>query len=99
MAPLVALYAGKPELKKHLEEFSLTLQNNDAATRVTLAVAALVEDVILKGPLEDPAKTLQNNGLTEALGWIMDIREVNNKKTDCVEAVGQFGRHCGLYFI
>lgn len=42
MAPIVACYAGKPEMLERIEEATRVTQNNDICVAVTLAAARLV---------------------------------------------------------
>ncbi len=42
MAPIVACYAGKPEMLERIEEAIRVTQNNDICVAVTLAAARLV---------------------------------------------------------
>lgn len=42
LAPIVACYAGKPEMLQRVEEATRVTQNNDMCVAVTLAAARLV---------------------------------------------------------
>lgn len=42
LAPIVAFYAGKPEMLERVEEATRVTQNNDMCVAVTLAAARLV---------------------------------------------------------
>ncbi|KAL4635907.1 crystallin J1A-like [Arapaima gigas] len=50
LAPLVALYAGKPEMLEKVEDATRVTQNNDMCVAITLAAARFVEHYILNGP-------------------------------------------------
>ncbi|CAB1326815.1 unnamed protein product [Coregonus sp. 'balchen'] len=50
LAPIVALYAGKPDLLEKVEEAVRVTQNNDACVAETLAAARILEHFILNGP-------------------------------------------------
>ncbi|XP_035655209.1 crystallin J1A-like isoform X2 [Oncorhynchus keta] len=50
LAPIVALYAGKPDMLEKVEEAVRVTQNNDACVAETLAAARILEHFILNGP-------------------------------------------------
>uniref|UniRef100_A0A0E9TZA0 Uncharacterized protein n=1 Tax=Anguilla anguilla TaxID=7936 RepID=A0A0E9TZA0_ANGAN len=50
LAPVVALYAGKPEMLEKVEAATRVTQNNDLCVVVTLAAARFLEYYILNGP-------------------------------------------------
>ncbi|KTG06398.1 hypothetical protein cypCar_00036620, partial [Cyprinus carpio] len=50
LAPIVACYAGKPEMLERVEEATRVTQNNDICVAVTLAAARFLEHFILNGP-------------------------------------------------
>ncbi|KAI7809917.1 selenoprotein J [Triplophysa rosa] len=50
LAPVVACYAGKPEMLERVEEVIRVTQNNDMCVTVTLAAARFLEHFILNGP-------------------------------------------------
>lgn len=50
LAPIVACYAGKPEMLERVEEAIRVTQNNDMCVAVTLAAARFLEHFILNGP-------------------------------------------------
>ncbi|KAG7457161.1 hypothetical protein MATL_G00243580 [Megalops atlanticus] len=50
LAPIVARYAGKPEMLEKVEDAIRVTQNNDACVTETLAAARLLEHYILGGP-------------------------------------------------
>uniref|UniRef100_A0AAY4DB82 Uncharacterized protein n=1 Tax=Denticeps clupeoides TaxID=299321 RepID=A0AAY4DB82_9TELE len=50
LAPIVALYAGRPEMLARVEDALRVTQNNDMCVAVTLAAARFLEHYILNGP-------------------------------------------------
>uniref|UniRef100_A0A672LRL4 Uncharacterized protein n=1 Tax=Sinocyclocheilus grahami TaxID=75366 RepID=A0A672LRL4_SINGR len=50
LAPIVACYAGKPEMLERVEEATHVTQNNDICVAVALAAARFLEHIILNGP-------------------------------------------------
>ncbi|TNM98079.1 hypothetical protein fugu_014325 [Takifugu bimaculatus] len=50
LAPVVAFYAGKPEMLEKVEDAVRVTQNNDACVAETLAAARFLEHFILNGP-------------------------------------------------
>lgn len=53
IAPVVAMYAGRPEMLEKVEKATRVTQNNDLCVAVTLAAARFLEHFILNGP--DPS--------------------------------------------
>uniref|UniRef100_H3AFR5 Selenoprotein J n=2 Tax=Latimeria chalumnae TaxID=7897 RepID=H3AFR5_LATCH len=50
LAPIVSLYAGKPEMLEKVEEVVRVTQNTDICVALALAAARLLEHYILNGP-------------------------------------------------
>ncbi|XP_054622378.1 crystallin J1A-like isoform X2 [Dunckerocampus dactyliophorus] len=50
LAPVVAFYAGRPEMLEKVEQVMRVTQNNDMCVAVTLAAARFLEHFILNGP-------------------------------------------------
>lgn len=50
LAPIVAFYAGKPDMLEKVEQAVRVTQNNDACVAETLAAARFLEHFILNGP-------------------------------------------------
>lgn len=50
LAPLVAMFAGRPEMLYKVEAAMRVTQNNDTCVAVTLAAARILEHFILNGP-------------------------------------------------
>uniref|UniRef100_A0A3P9P1G3 Crystallin J1B-like n=1 Tax=Poecilia reticulata TaxID=8081 RepID=A0A3P9P1G3_POERE len=53
LAPVVAMFAGRPEMLEKVESAIRVTQNNDMCVAVTLAAARFLEGFILKGPDPD----------------------------------------------
>uniref|UniRef100_A0A3B4T4J3 Selenoprotein J n=1 Tax=Seriola dumerili TaxID=41447 RepID=A0A3B4T4J3_SERDU len=68
LAPVVAFYAGKPDMLEKVEQATRVTQNNDACVAETLAAARFLEHFILNGP--DP----------KALDAVLDQLSDNNRK-------------------
>lgn len=64
LAPLVAFYAGKPDMLEKVEQAVRVTQNNDECVAETLAAARFLEHFILNGP--DP------KALDSVLGQLSD---------------------------
>uniref|UniRef100_A0A3Q4BEY8 Uncharacterized protein n=1 Tax=Mola mola TaxID=94237 RepID=A0A3Q4BEY8_MOLML len=91
LAPVVAFYAGRPEMLEKVEEAVRITQNNDACVAETLAAARFLEYFILNGPdpkaldavleqLSDPNRK-QPQALDKAVaGHIRQVKE-NLSKT------------------
>ncbi|XP_028290474.1 crystallin J1A-like [Gouania willdenowi] len=74
LAPVVALYAGKPEMLEKVEEAMRVTQNNDMCVAVTLAAARFLEHFILNG--FDP------NALDAVLTQLNDPKRQNPQDLD-----------------
>ncbi|XP_036378110.1 crystallin J1A-like isoform X2 [Megalops cyprinoides] len=74
LAPIVALYAGKPEMLKKVEDAIRVTQNNDMCVTETLAAARFLERYILNGP--DP------NALDTVLEQLNDPNRKNPQDLD-----------------
>ncbi|KAI4809905.1 hypothetical protein KUCAC02_018760 [Chaenocephalus aceratus] len=91
LAPVVAFYAGKPEMLEKVEQAVRVTQNNDDCVAETLAAARILEHFILNGPdpkaldsvlaqLSDP-KRKQPQDLDKAVvGHLRQVKE-NLSKT------------------
>ncbi|KAK1878892.1 Crystallin J1C [Dissostichus eleginoides] len=91
LAPVVAFYAGKPEMLEKVEQAVRVTQNNDDCVAETLAAARILEHFILNGPdpkaldsvlaqLSDP-KRKQPQDLDKAVvGHLCQVKE-NLSKT------------------
>uniref|UniRef100_A0A3B5LF56 Selenoprotein J n=1 Tax=Xiphophorus couchianus TaxID=32473 RepID=A0A3B5LF56_9TELE len=53
LAPVVAMFAGRPEMLEKVESATRVTQNNDMCVAVTLAAARFLELFVLKGPDPD----------------------------------------------
>ncbi|KAG7487517.1 hypothetical protein MATL_G00024390 [Megalops atlanticus] len=74
LAPIVALYAGKPEMLERVEDAIRVTQNNDMCVTETLAAARFLEHYILNGP--DP------NALDSVLEQLNDPNRKNPQDLD-----------------
>ncbi|XP_056290411.1 crystallin J1B-like isoform X2 [Pseudoliparis swirei] len=74
LAPLVALYAGRPEMLEKVEKVVRVTQNNDICVAGTLAAARFLEHFILNG--SDP------NALEAVLAQLNDPKRQNPQKLD-----------------
>ncbi|MED6260583.1 hypothetical protein ATANTOWER_023510, partial [Ataeniobius toweri] len=74
LAPVVAMFAGRPEMLEKVESAIRVTQNNDMCVAVTLAAARFLEHFILKGP--DP------NALDSVLAQLNDLNRKNPQELD-----------------
>ncbi|CAG5895746.1 unnamed protein product [Menidia menidia] len=74
LAPVVAMFAGKPEMLEKVEKAMRVTQNNDMCVAVTLAAARFLEHFILNGP--DP------NALDKVLAQMNDPKRQNPQDLD-----------------
>ncbi|TNN72243.1 Crystallin J1C [Liparis tanakae] len=74
LAPLVALYAGRPEMLEKVEKAVRVTQNNDMCVAGTLAAARFLEHFILNG--SDP------NALEAVLAQLNDPKRQNPQNLD-----------------
>ncbi|MGH0129032.1 UNVERIFIED_CONTAM: hypothetical protein FKN15_013145 [Acipenser sinensis] len=74
LAPVVALYAGKPEMLEKVEEAIRVTQNSDTCVAETLAAARLLEYYILHGPDE--------KALDSVIEQLMDKNRMNPQDLD-----------------
>ncbi|KAI4889863.1 hypothetical protein NFI96_029441 [Prochilodus magdalenae] len=74
LAPIVAFYAGQPEMLEKVEAAVRVTQNNDMCVAVTLAAARFLEHFILNGA--DP------NALTAVLKQLNDPNRKNPQELD-----------------
>lgn len=74
LAPIVAFYAGKPEMLKKVEDAIRVTQNYDPCVAETLAAARILEHFILHGP--DP------NVLEVVIGQLNDPKRNNAQELD-----------------
>ncbi|TRY93708.1 hypothetical protein DNTS_029411 [Danionella cerebrum] len=74
LAPIVAFYAGKPEMLERVEEAVRVTQNNDLCVAVTLTAARFLEHFILNGP--DP------KALESVLKQLCDPNRKNPQELD-----------------
>lgn len=74
IAPLVALFAGKPELMEAVEDAIRVTQNNDFTVTIGMAAARLIEQYILHGPRPD--------ALEEVIRQLSDPRRSNPQELD-----------------
>lgn len=81
LAPVVALYAGKPEMLEKVEEAIRVTQNSDTCVAETLAAARLLEYYILHGPDE--------KALDSVIEQLMDKNRMNPQDLDRA-VVGHF---------
>uniref|UniRef100_A0A8C9VEV2 Selenoprotein J n=2 Tax=Scleropages formosus TaxID=113540 RepID=A0A8C9VEV2_SCLFO len=86
LAPVVALYAGKPEMLEKVEDATRVTQNNDMCVTVTLAAARFLEHYILNGPdpkaldsvleqLNDPSRKNPQELDRTVIGHIHQVKE------------------------
>ncbi|KAM9459335.1 crystallin J1A-like [Salvelinus alpinus] len=106
LAPIVALYAGKPDLLEKIEEAVRVTQNNDACVAETLAAARILEHFILNGPdekvldsvldqLTDPNRKQPQDLDKAVVGHIYQVREnLSKAHQDLIPSV--FPNSCGL---
>lgn len=92
LAPIVAFYAGRPDMLEKVEDAVRVTQNNDACVAETLAAARFLEHFILHGPdpnaldavlsqLNDP-KRKQPQDLDKAVvGHILQVKEHLSKSS------------------
>lgn len=74
LAPIVALYAGKPNMLEKVEDAIRVTQNNDLCVAETLAAARVLEHFILKGT--DPV------ALDAVLAQLNDPNRKNSQELD-----------------
>ncbi|KAG7527130.1 hypothetical protein JOB18_049892 [Solea senegalensis] len=74
LAPVVAMFAGRPEMLEKVERAVRVTQNNDMCVAVTLAAARFLEHFILNGP--DP------NALDAVLAQLNDPKRQNPQELD-----------------
>ncbi|KAJ4925261.1 hypothetical protein JOQ06_017996 [Pogonophryne albipinna] len=74
LAPVVAMYAGRPEMLEKVEKAIRVTQNNDMCVAVTLAAARFLEHFILNGP--DP------NALDAVVAQLNDPNRQNPQELD-----------------
>lgn len=74
LAPVVAMFAGRPEMLEKVEQAIRVTQNNDMCVAVTLAAARFLEHFILNGP--DP------NALDAVLAQLNDPKRQNPQELD-----------------
>ncbi|XP_042185085.1 crystallin J1A [Oncorhynchus tshawytscha] len=106
LAPIVALYAGKPDMLEKVEEAVRVTQNNDACVAETLAAARILEHFILNGPdekvldsvldqLTDPNRKQPQDLDKAVVGHIYQVREnLSKAHQDLIPSV--FPNSCGL---
>uniref|UniRef100_A0A4W5MHQ7 Selenoprotein J n=1 Tax=Hucho hucho TaxID=62062 RepID=A0A4W5MHQ7_9TELE len=106
LAPIVALYAGKPDILEKVEEAVRVTQNNDACVAETLAAARILEHFILNGPdetvldsvldqLTDPNRKQPQDLDKAVVGHIYQVREnLSKAHQDLIPSV--FPNSCGL---
>uniref|UniRef100_A0A8B9JR58 Selenoprotein J n=1 Tax=Astyanax mexicanus TaxID=7994 RepID=A0A8B9JR58_ASTMX len=86
LAPIVAFYAGKPEMLEKVEDSVRVTQNNDQSVAVTLAAARFLEHFILNGAdpevlptvlkqLNDPNRTNPQDLDKAVAGQIQEVKE------------------------
>ncbi|KAK9979586.1 hypothetical protein ABG768_013008 [Culter alburnus] len=91
LAPIVACYAGKPEMLERVEEATRVTQNNDMCVAVTLAAARFLEHFILNGPdpkaldavlkqLNDPNRQNPQDLDKAIVGHIHQVKDNLSKK-------------------
>uniref|UniRef100_A0A8C7M0Y8 Selenoprotein J n=1 Tax=Oncorhynchus mykiss TaxID=8022 RepID=A0A8C7M0Y8_ONCMY len=105
LAPIVALYAGKPDMLEKVEEAVRVTQNNDACVAETLAAARILEHFILNGPdekvldsvldqLTDPDRKQPQDLDKAVVGHIYQVREnLSKAHQDLIPSV--FPNSCG----
>ncbi|ELT91759.1 hypothetical protein CAPTEDRAFT_191649 [Capitella teleta] len=99
LVPLVALYAGKPELEKYVIEATRMTHDNDLSVDCAIAAAKVLERLMLDGwtSKETPEQIvadvacLSPAGLKIALGAAIDAKAQTHK-----DAVQKFQSNCGL---
>ncbi|KAG8009364.1 Crystallin J1B [Nibea albiflora] len=74
LAPVVAMYAGRPEMLEKVEKAMRVTQNNDMCLAVTLAAARFLEHFILNGP--------DRNALDAVLAQLNDPKRQNPQELD-----------------
>uniref|UniRef100_A0A1A8PU46 Selenoprotein J n=1 Tax=Nothobranchius rachovii TaxID=451742 RepID=A0A1A8PU46_9TELE len=60
IAPVVSMFAGRPQMLEKVEEVVRVTQNNDMCVAVTMAAARFLEHFILNGPDPDVLETVLN---------------------------------------
>lgn len=74
LAPVVAMYAGRPEMLEMVERAIRVTQNNDMCVAMTLAAARFLEHYILNGP--------SPNALEAVLAQMNDPKRQNPQDLD-----------------
>ncbi|XP_022609880.1 crystallin J1B-like isoform X2 [Seriola dumerili] len=74
LAPVVAMFAGQPQMLEKVEKAIRVTQNNDMCVAVTMAAARFLEHFILNGP--DP------NALDAVLAQLNDPKRQNPQELD-----------------
>ncbi|XP_066931078.1 crystallin J1A-like [Clytia hemisphaerica] len=92
--PLVAMYAGNPDLKKFVEQAVRTTLNNDRAVNAAVAYSELLESVILTGQLDISAwiGKLPDNHIKEEMNAVLQKKDDSNHR----DVVKGFGIACSL---
>ncbi|KAL0966919.1 hypothetical protein UPYG_G00302270 [Umbra pygmaea] len=86
LAPIVAFYAGKPDMLEKVEDAVRVTQNNDVCVADTLAAARILEHFMLNGPSEnvleavvdlltDPDRKQPQDQDKAVVGHIYQVRE------------------------
>ncbi|CAL8314073.1 unnamed protein product [Gadus morhua 'NCC'] len=90
LAPIVAFYAGKPDMLEKVESAVRVTQNNDACVVETLAAARILEHFILNGSdpkaldcvmdqLNDPNRAHPQDGDKDSSGHIDEVKDYISK--------------------
>uniref|UniRef100_A0A667ZZX5 Selenoprotein J n=1 Tax=Myripristis murdjan TaxID=586833 RepID=A0A667ZZX5_9TELE len=90
LAPVVAFYAGKPDMLEKVEQAVRVTQNNDACVAETLAAARFLEHFILNGAdpkaldsvleqLSDPNRKQPQDLDKAVIGHILQVKETLSK--------------------
>jgi len=93
IAPIVVLYAGKPELKQVIEKITRITQANDMAVDYAVAAALILENYILNGPSEDwePIFAHLTDEVVENIKKVLSMKDMDHR-----QAVGDVGMACNL---
>jgi len=96
LPPLVALYAGQPELIDHVESAIKVTNNNDAAISFGFAAAKLLETAILTGDIKAAITSISESSDSQVAGLIDQALAMRDQSTP--EVAAHFGMGCDVDF-
>lgn len=94
IAPIVVLFAGKPELKQIVETLTRVTQDDELAVNYAIAGALILENYILNGPNDDNWETIfsqLDEEVVKNIKKVQSMKDINHR-----DAVSQFGWQCYL---